>query len=475
MIPQTETEPAFEGLLQFLKENRGFDFTGYKRPSLMRRVRKRMAEVDIEEFEAYQDYLQVHPNEFTELFNTILINVTSFFRDTRAWDYLSGEIVPLILESKTPNSTIRMWSAGCASGEEAYSLVMMMAEAMGIGACRRQVKVYATDVDEEGLERARRGSYRVEDLAPIPPDLRGKYFDHSNSHGHYVFRRDLRRTLIFGRHDLMHDAPISRLDLLLCRNTLIYFNHEAQDRIVARFHFALKDDGYIFLGRAETMLVHDQLFEPASIKHRVFCKVDAAKPRERMEALVQAGRDLGIDAGDSRLYLRRAALEAVPLAQILVDHRARLVLANEQARRLLGLTCATWIDPSATCSFRTDPWSCGLSSNKPATKKSRSLSATSSGSCLTMTERSIWTLSSRPYGEVTMIDWARPSPFGTWRSATRARSSWNRPGTSWRPPTRSYSRPPRNWRPPTRSCSPRWKSCRPPTRNCNRLAKRWRR
>jgi two-component system CheB/CheR fusion protein len=337
MSSRTETDPAFEGLLRFLRENRGFDFTGYKRPSLTRRVRKRMAEVGVEEFEAYQDYLQVHPNEFAELFNTILINVTSFFRDAEAWDYLADEIVPRILKAKTPNSTIRMWSAGCASGEEAYSLVMMMAEAMGMEACRRHLKIYATDVDEEDLERARRGSYKAEALEPIPLEIREKYFERSNSNGRYVFRRDLRRTLVFGRHDLMHDAPISRLDLLLCRNTLIYFNREAQDRIVARFHFALKDDGYIFLGRAETMLVHEQLFEPVAMEHRVFCKADRSKPEERMEALVQAGMEIGSDQSEADPGLQGAALEAMPLAQIVVDRRERLALANEQARSRLGL------------------------------------------------------------------------------------------------------------------------------------------
>jgi two-component system CheB/CheR fusion protein len=332
-----ERDPVFEHLLQYLKENRGFDFTEYKRASLMRRVRKRMSEVHIEEFEAYQDYLEVHPQEFTALFNTILINVTSFFRDREAWDYLAGEIVPKILEAKTPTSTIRIWSAGCASGEEAYSVAMIMAEALGVEACRHQVKIYATDVDEEDLEKARRGIYDAADLKGVPQDLREKYFDRANNNSRYVFRQDLRRTLVFGRHDLMHDAPISRLDLLLCRNTLIYFNREAQGRIVARFHFALKNNGHLFLGRAETMLAHGELFQPVSMKHRIFSRVGGAGQWERVDTLVQAAQDLGVEDVDTRLQSMRTAFETSPTAQIVVDHQGDLALANGAARNQLEL------------------------------------------------------------------------------------------------------------------------------------------
>ncbi len=337
MSADEEKNPAFERLLKYLKEHRGFDFTEYKRPSLMRRVRKRMGEVDVEEFEAYQDYLEVHPQEFTQLFNTILINVTSFFRDPEAWDYLADEIVPRILEAKTPTSTVRAWSAGCASGEEAYSLAMVLAEALGVEAARHQVKIYATDVDEEALDHARRGAYSEDAIKDVPQELRDKYFDRSNSNGRYVFRQDLRRTLVFGRHDLMHDAPISRLDLLLCRNTLIYFNREAQERIVARFHFALKDTGYLFLGRAETMLTHGDLFEAVEMKHHVFRKVDSAEPRERMETLVRAGRDVHAEDVETDQQLLRATFETAPAARIVVDAQGDLALANGAARRRLGL------------------------------------------------------------------------------------------------------------------------------------------
>ena len=148
-------DKQFDNLLYYLQQNRGFDFTGYKRPSLMRRVSRRMQMANIESFGEYTDYLEVHPEEFLQLFNTILINVTSFFRDPLAWDYLKGEIVPRILKEQEEGEPIRIWSAGCASGEETYSAAMVLAEAMGVESFRQRVKIYATDVDEEALNLAR--------------------------------------------------------------------------------------------------------------------------------------------------------------------------------------------------------------------------------------------------------------------------------------------------------------------------------
>jgi two-component system CheB/CheR fusion protein len=332
-----EKDPAFEKLLEYLKNSRSFDFTEYKRASLMRRVNKRMNEVGIDEYEEYQDYLEVHPQEFTELFNTVLINVTSFYRDPEAWDYLAKEIMPHILEAKTPTSTVRLWSAGCASGEEAYSLAILLAEALGVETSRRQVKIYATDVDEDDLERARRGIYNEKAIEGLPEDLLKRYFNATDNNGNYVFRQDLRRTLVFGRHDLMQDAPISRLDLLVCRNTLIYFNREAQERIIGRFHFALKDSGYLFLGRAETMLTHNDMFKPADMKHRIFRKVFMENLRGQAESLTQAGDDVKFEMENAGLQVQLAAFDAAFPAQVVIDQQGNLVQANEEARLSLGL------------------------------------------------------------------------------------------------------------------------------------------
>lgn len=166
---------GFEEILQYLKEARGFDFTGYKRSSLMRRVDRRMSQLGVGDYVEYLDVLQANADEFVALFNTILINVTGFFRDPDAWDYLQSDIIPTMLGERGPEEPIRVWCAGCASGEEAYSLAIVLAEAMGIEEFRQRVKIYATDVDEEALGVARHATYTEKEISPLGADLIQRY------------------------------------------------------------------------------------------------------------------------------------------------------------------------------------------------------------------------------------------------------------------------------------------------------------
>jgi two-component system CheB/CheR fusion protein len=325
----------FENLLQYLRSNRGFDFTGYKRSTLMRRVTKQMQYLNIESFANYQDYLEVHPDEFKALFNTILINVTAFFRDPLAWEYLAKDIIPNILRNKQKNEQIRIWSAGCASGEEAYTLAIILGEILGIEDFRHRVKIYATDIDEEALNQARQASYSVKNIQGVPLELRDKYFDLVNKN--YIFHQDLRRAVIFGRHDLLQDAPISRLDLLVCRNTLMYFNSETQGRIINRFHFALNDHGYLFLGKAEMLVTHANLFTPINLKDRVFAKVSLGNIRNRQ--LVMANLQNQESANMSQeIRVRELAFNTASSAQIVINNQGILIMINEQARNLFNLT-----------------------------------------------------------------------------------------------------------------------------------------
>ncbi|HUQ26024.1 MAG TPA: CheR family methyltransferase [Burkholderiales bacterium] len=334
MTEASETkDAAFEDLLAFLQQSRAFDFTGYKRPSLMRRVKTRMQMLNIEAFEDYRDYLEVHPEEFAVLFNTILINVTAFFRDESAWAVLKEQALPAILAARAPHGPVRIWSAGCASGQEAYSVAMLFAEAMGADAFRERVKIYGTDVDDEALNQARLSSYTAKEIEGLDPALRTRYFDLAN--GRYVFRTDLRRSVIFGRHDLVHDAPISRLDLLICRNTMMYFNSQAQAGIIQRFHFALNGGGFLFLGRAEMMMSHPDLFSPVELSARVFTKVSPSDEHAPLPASDQA--DDNGKAMTRHNRLRDAALDESPLARIVVDANGVLSMANARARMLFSL------------------------------------------------------------------------------------------------------------------------------------------
>ena len=325
----------FDALLEYLKQNRGFDFTGYKRASLTRRIHKRMQEVGVKTYAEFARLLEQNPAEFDQLCTTVLINVTAFFRDGVPWDELASTIVPRILENKRPDEPLRVWSAGCASGEEAYTLAIILADALGADAFRSRVKIYATDVDEHALTMARHATYDSKQVEGVPPDLLEKYFERQD--GRYIFRKDLRRIVIFGRNDLVQDAPISRVDLLVCRNTLMYFNAATQAQILGRFHFALTDGGYLFLGRAETLLAHSESFAPVDLKRRIFTKVPRTNYRNRLLAMAAKQDETEPEESALEGQLRDASWDTSPLAQIVVDANGRLVVANERARTLFNL------------------------------------------------------------------------------------------------------------------------------------------
>jgi two-component system, chemotaxis family, CheB/CheR fusion protein len=323
----------FGQLLDYIRGVRRFDFSAYKRSSLMRRIGKRMQEVRCDSYADYQDYLEVHQNEFAELFNTILINVTSFFRDAAAWDFLASEVVPCIASGKRMGEPIRVWSAGCASGEEAYSLAMLLSEVLGMDQLRARVKIYGTDADDGALIKARQATYSLRELDGVPADYVERYFDVANGGGGSVtFRPDLRRSVIFGRHDLAQDAPISRLDLLVCRNTLMYFNAETQQHILKRFNFALGADGFLFLGKAETLLAQSSLFEPVDLHLRVFSKRGSP---ERMHTVSVPRR--GGDNPYEGPSVNDLALDDVRQPMVVIDLGGKVTFINSLARSVFKL------------------------------------------------------------------------------------------------------------------------------------------
>ncbi|TDK89291.1 PAS domain S-box protein [Mycobacterium paragordonae] len=329
------TDESFETLLRYVRDSRGFDFTGYKRASLMRRVRHRMDQAGCATFEEYLDLLQASSDEFASLFNTILINVTAFFRDPPAWDFIAGDVIPRLLAERGPNDPIRVWSAGCASGQEAYTLTMLLAEAMGAEDFRQRVKIYATDVDEEALREARAASYDARAVESVPPELLERYFEQVN--GRYLFHKELRRAVIFGRNDLVKDAPISRVDLLVCRNTLMYLNAETQRNVLSRLHFALAPNGVLFLGHAEMLLSHSDKFTPLNLENRIFLK--AAESRgafDRYDPTMAFYERHGDVSGLTNL--RELAFRASPVAQIVVTGEDTVAMINQQAETVFGLS-----------------------------------------------------------------------------------------------------------------------------------------
>lgn len=318
-----------------MRDSRGFDFTGYKRASLVRRVNHRMSQAGFDSYEQYLDVLQASSDEFSALFNTILINVTAFFRDPDSWDYIAADVIPRILAERGPDDPVRVWSAGCASGQEAYTLAILLAEALGPDGFRQRVEIYATDVDEDALTEARAATYDAKAVESVPQQYLDRYFEAVN--GRYVFHKDLRRGVIFGRNDLVKDAPISRVDLLVCRNTLMYMNAETQRNVLGRLHFALSAQGTLFLGHAEMLLSHSDRFTPMSLRHRVFRK--AAGSHSGLERYDPAASMYERHADLPALVtVREMALRASPVAQIVVTGEDTVAMINQHAETLFGLS-----------------------------------------------------------------------------------------------------------------------------------------
>ena len=263
-------EVGLKELLQELAEQRGFDFRGYKKTTLERRFRKRMFQLNIGSYGDYAQFIRRNPEETNELLNTILINVTEFFRDPPAWEVLRHDILPKMVKQLKPGASFRAWSAGCASGEEAYSIAILVSELFGPRILEYDVKIYATDIDEEELTIARRGEYSAEALRKIRPEWRDKYF---HGKGPMRVNRDIRRLVIFGRSNLGQDAPISHVDLLTCRNVLIYFDPELQEQILGRLHYALEPGGILFLGKSESQLTNSNQFRRLNSRWRIFQRI----------------------------------------------------------------------------------------------------------------------------------------------------------------------------------------------------------
>jgi two-component system, chemotaxis family, CheB/CheR fusion protein len=265
-----EASPEFETLLDYLRHSRACDLTHYKRSTLMRRFQHRMQQINIDTYKNYLQYLQVHPEEHLALLSDVLINFTGFFRDRAAWIYLATEIIPKIIDRKPSDEPIRIWSAGCATGAEIYSLLMLLAEILGVEFCQQRIQCYATDADPDTLQKAQSATYSDLEIIGIPPNLLEKYFRQTEQG--FVFSPELGRLVTVQQHDLMKDESLPAIDLLICRNVLMYFTLEAQNFILTRFHSVLNHTGFLFLGQAEMVLHHRQLFTLVSLKQRIYAR-----------------------------------------------------------------------------------------------------------------------------------------------------------------------------------------------------------
>ncbi len=256
-------------LLKKVRLHTGIDFTKYKSPTILRRLHRRMAATGAETLGSYDSFLDEHPEEYQRLVASFLINVTEFFRDQSLFTLLREHVIPdLIMRARTEGKAIRIWSAGCATGEEPYSIAMLLAEALGTEALQFTIRIFATDVDAEAIAFARRGRYPAASFANMPDDLRARYFtptEHS-----YEVGKSIRNMVIFGEHDLGQRAPFPHMDMVVCRNVLIYFTTELQKHTLQLFAFSLRNDGYLVLGNAETAGALSAYFSLVHPQFRVY-------------------------------------------------------------------------------------------------------------------------------------------------------------------------------------------------------------
>ena len=254
-------------LLALLRKHTGYDLSGYKENTVQRRIKRRLAVHKLKDLKEYVAYANENPADLQALVKDIWISVTSFFRDRQAFDALE-KIIPGLVDKRADNQPIRVWVPGCASGEEAYSLAILFAEHFGETFGNTNLQFYATDVDADVVAQARKGVYPAASLENIDKNIIEKYFIQDN--GSYRVIKSIRERIVFAKQDIINDPPFSRLDLIACRNLLIYFQASLQSRVLKMFHYVLKSGGVLFLGKSESVAQCANLFQPIAKKWRIF-------------------------------------------------------------------------------------------------------------------------------------------------------------------------------------------------------------
>ena len=349
-----DDEVALREILAFLRTRTGRDFTGYKRATIVRRIARRMQISGTETVGAYLNCLRTRPGEAPSLLQDLLISVTNFFRDADCFHALVPHLSDL-MRGKSATDSVRVWVAGCATGEEAYSLAILLCEQARTMDAPPQIQVFATDLDEEAIRVAREGIYPRTIEADVSQDYLRRYF--TAEHRGYRMRREIRELVLFAQHDVLKDSPFSRLDLVSCRNLMIYLERTAQQRVFQTFHFALKPQGLLMLGSSETCDDASNLFSTVDKKHRLFIQRPLPRPslpvptgptvRAAAELPAIGGRAFGAPALASRMprqaderglswgALHLRLLETLAAPSILVDREHEIVHLSPSAGRFL--------------------------------------------------------------------------------------------------------------------------------------------
>jgi two-component system CheB/CheR fusion protein len=266
--PGTEGPAAQAAICEILRARTGHDFAGYKGKTFFRRVRRRMGVLLLRDLDAYIAVLREDPDEAGSLFRDLLISVTGFFRDPDSFAALAGGVMPALFEGRSANETVRIWVPGCATGEEAYSLAILASEQAALHPDGPSVQVFATDIDERALAIARSGRYPAAMMTDVSAERLARFFVAEGET--YAVTRELRELCVFSLHSLTRDVPFSRIDMVSCRNLLIYLGGQLQEQVIPLFHYALRPGGFLFLGVSETVSKHGDLFVVHDKPHRIY-------------------------------------------------------------------------------------------------------------------------------------------------------------------------------------------------------------
>ena len=335
-------EQALQEIMSMLRARTGHDFRHYKRATVLRRIERRLQVCGVPDLPLYSLYLREHAEESAALLQDMLISVTNFFRDRASFDALEQQVIPLLMDDRSPDEPLRAWVAGCATGEEAYSLSILLRERADRRSASPGIQIFATDIDERALSIARAGLYPAAIAADVPPSRLTQYFQKERDE--YRVVKAVREPVLFAAHNALRDPPFSRLDLISCRNLLIYVGREAQASILEMFRFALRPGGYLFLGSSESAEVAESLFTVVDKKHRIYranphatvarhLPLSGAGPVTQGHPVVARHTSPRARSRSSVAELHARAIESASPPSVLVDERMNILHLSEGAGR----------------------------------------------------------------------------------------------------------------------------------------------
>lgn len=333
-------------ILMLLRSGTGHDFSQYKKSTIGRRIERRMLQHNIEDLEVYARYLKANPAEVQSLFKELLINVTNFFRDPDAFVTLEQDILPQLLANKPAGYVFRVWVAGCATGEEAYSLAMLLSEFMDKIKHEFKVQIYSTDLDDDAIAIARAGIYPPNIAQDVAPERLRRFFIKEDKDAGYRIKKEIREMVVFAIQNVIKDPPFTKLDLLSCRNLMIYLEPELQDRLISIFHYALKPGGVLFLSPSESIGNHSEQFSPLSRKWKLYRATYSTASNHtlkghRMSWIPVDGKKIPVDAMEKNKethlveIAKRLLLQSFAPASVVTDMKGNILYVHGDTGKYL--------------------------------------------------------------------------------------------------------------------------------------------